>query len=44
MIARIVHQHTPEAQLEYDFFKQFLTNDENSTSMNIDLLPNYISK
>jgi len=24
MIARTVHNHSPEAQLEYDFFKQFL--------------------
>ena len=25
MIARTVHHHTPEAQLEYDIFKQYLT-------------------
>ena len=44
MIARTVHQHTPEAQLEYDFFNQFLTENENIVSANIDLLPDYINK
>jgi len=24
MIARTVHHHTPEAQLEYDIFKQYI--------------------
>jgi hypothetical protein len=47
MIARTVHKHTPENQLEFDIFKQFLTpfnmldnNVENL--MDIDILPSYI--
>jgi len=44
MIARTVHQHTPEAQLQYPFFKQFMTNDvlTNETVLNIDVLPCYV--
>ena len=40
MIARTVHNHSPEAQLEFDIFKQFLsTNDEQDNVINIDNLP-----
>jgi hypothetical protein len=41
MIARIVHAHTPEAQLEFPFFRQWVAEDEKELSgpvMNIDLL------
>lgn len=41
MIARSVHAHTPEAQLEYDYFKQFLTEETPEKLMNIDELPCY---
>ena len=44
MIARSVHQHTPEAQLSYDYFKQFLVEERNGTIMDIDSLPSYIKK
>ena len=44
MIARIVHKHTPEAQLEFDYFKQFLTDTISENSLNIDNLPSYINK
>lgn len=40
MIARTVHKHTPEAQLEYDIFKQFCIQEEiTETIINIDELP-----
>ena len=40
MIARTVHKHTPEAQLEYDIFKQFCVQEEiTETIINIDELP-----
>ncbi len=42
MIARTVHNHTPESQLEFDFFKQFLMDTEmdiNDKTINIDDLP-----
>jgi hypothetical protein len=41
MIARTVHQHTPQAQLTYPFFKQFLHKDrlKDVIIMNIDNLP-----
>jgi len=46
MIARTVHKHTPENQLEFDIFKQFLTpinNIENiENMMDIDNLPSYV--
>ena len=44
MIARTVHQHTPEAQLEFSFFNQFLTTGDVDTSnlMNLDNLPCYV--
>ena len=41
MIARSVHAHTPEAQLEYDYFKQFLTEETPEIIMDIDELPCY---
>ena len=44
MIARSVHQHTPEAQLSYDYFKQFLVEESNESIMDIDSLPSYIKK
>jgi len=45
MIARTVHQHTPEAQLEFPFFSQFLVEStENSINIDIDAAPCYASK
>jgi len=44
MIARSVHQHTPESQLSYDYFHQFLVEELNEQSMNIDTLPCYVNK
>jgi len=45
MIARTVHQHTPEAQLEEPYFKQFLTKKEDvkdaTPIMNLDSIPCY---
>jgi hypothetical protein len=43
MIARTVHHHTPEEQLNFPLFSQYETNDVlNSESiMDIDLLPDY---
>lgn len=43
MIARTVHHHTPEAQLEFPFFKQFLTkgNTGEKVLMDLDELPSY---
>jgi hypothetical protein len=43
MIARTVHDHTPEAQLEFPFFKQFLMKNNNGEKvlMDLDELPNY---
>jgi len=43
MIARTVHDHTPEAQLEFPFFKQFLmkSNVGEKVLMDLDELPNY---
>ena len=41
MIARTVHQHTPEAQLEFPFFKQFLSKGKGDIMMDLDGLPNY---
>jgi hypothetical protein len=46
MIARTVHSHTPQAQLKFDFFKQFTINNaeynRSKGGMNIDVLPCYI--
>jgi hypothetical protein len=45
MIARTVHQHTPEAQLEFPFFSQFLVEStEKSINIDIDAAPCYASK
>jgi hypothetical protein len=43
MIARTVHDHTPEAQLEFPFFKQFLMkgNTGEKVLMDLDELPSY---
>jgi hypothetical protein len=37
MIARNVHKHTPKAQLEYPFFKQFLVKESRDTDDVMDL-------
>jgi hypothetical protein len=45
MIARTVHNHTPEAQLEFPYFKQFATKeklDMNHSTIDIDALPVYV--
>ena len=48
MIARLVHNHTPEAQLERDEFKKYLISDKtkidtkNTSIINLDNLPSYI--
>ena len=41
MIARTVHKHTPESQLEFELFKQFYTEENNvsETIIDIDSLP-----
>ncbi len=43
MIARTVHNHTPQNQLKFDFFKQFLYDKDDATNLiDIDILPSYI--
>jgi len=45
MIARTVHKHTPQEQLEFPFFKQFLLSSKkvgNVDIMDIDSLPVYV--
>ena len=45
MIARTVHNHNPEAQLEFDYFNQFLVDDHmcsTSIVMDLDMLPSYV--
>jgi len=42
MIARHVHAHTPENQLEFDTFKQFLNDECANYVMNIDLVHSYV--
>ena len=44
MIARNVHNHTPENQLNEPYFKQFLYSDvqEDQTIINIDKIPSYV--
>ena len=45
MIARTVHEHTPEAQLEFDFFKQFLSLEVSGSGesvMDLDAIPCYV--
>ena len=48
MIARTVHNHTPEAQLEFPFFKQFLVKLSKGElppgTMDLDELPVYVEK
>jgi hypothetical protein len=44
MIARTVHAHTPEAQLEFPFFSQFLSNDNEYIHIDIDAIPCYATK
>ena len=46
MIARTVHEHRPEAQLEYAFFSQFATKEkvDFANVIDIDVLPVYTSK
>jgi hypothetical protein len=38
MIARTVHKHTPENQLEYSFFKQFMVKSKNIVLDNVDII------
>jgi hypothetical protein len=46
MIARTVHHHTPQEQLEYPFFKQFKVDSDQTVDqseyMNIDMIPQYV--
>jgi hypothetical protein len=47
MIARTVHKHTPENQLEYPFFKQFMVKSKNLVlddinMIDLDALPCYV--
>jgi hypothetical protein len=46
MIARTVHQHTPEEQLTFPFFQKFLVKKltKNAIIMDIDILPCYAGK
>jgi hypothetical protein len=44
MIARTVHQHTPEAQLEFPFFSQFLSDNDEDINIDIDTIPCYATK
>ena len=45
MIARTVHQHTPEEQLTFPFFSQFLDTNlpSSEVQINIDTLPSYVN-
>lgn len=42
MIARTVHKHTPQEQLEFSFFKKFLSKKVGEDVMDIDAMPTYI--
>jgi hypothetical protein len=45
MIARTVHKHTPQKQLEYSYFNQFAFTPKNKKSItvvNIDKIPSYV--
>jgi hypothetical protein len=43
MIARTVHNHTPQEQLAFPFFNQFIVADIDANScMNIDAIPVYV--
>ena len=48
MIARTVHNKTPDDQLNYGVFKQYIiepnTEIPNNTCINIDTLPEYYTK
>lgn len=46
MIARTVHRHTPEAQLEFALFRRYVTTDgvDNEVVMDLDALPSYQAK
>ena len=44
MIARNVHQHNPEKQLDHPYFSQFLTNENSENILNIDEIPCYYEK
>ena len=37
MIARTVHKHTPEKQLEFDFFNQYMANEIDSDVIVMDI-------
>ena len=43
MIARTVHKHTPQEQLKFDYFNQYLSVTDTAIDniMNIDTLPTY---
>jgi hypothetical protein len=42
MIARTVHKHTPQEQLGFSFFNQFLSKKIGEVVMDIDALPTYV--
>lgn len=42
MIARTVHNHVPEAQLDYAFFSQFKVDEKRGSCINIDAIPCYV--
>ena len=42
MIARTVHKHTPQEQLVFPFFSQFLSKKLGEEVMDIDVLPTYV--
>ena len=46
MIARTVHHHTPQEQLEFPFFKQYMIAKTEIVAecMNIDAIPSYTNK
>jgi hypothetical protein len=41
MIAKTVHDHTPQNQLSFPFFSQFATPVEVADYMNLDKMPSY---
>ena len=41
MIARTVHNHTPQSQLDFPYFSQFLCKTNNKPTINIDSIPSY---
>ena len=42
MIARNVHNHTPERQLDFPFFSQFETRETPQNAINLDTFPTYV--